>query len=479
MVIGSRFSFTNFSTWNDKGRVPMISASALGQALLALLVHSEDHAGFIAEEVDHKLFHGKVNQKIARASIEYIKQYGRPPGDQIELLLEVDISRGEEGKLLFQTLEDLPGQFKALQPDFVLNELDAWKKIQQITAAAEEAIEAASRGDLAGAEKAFDSRPVKLDDGKTSIWFQSPEIFRASDNADLEYFSSGVEAIDDLGCRPERKTITCWIAPTGRGKTWALINTMKAAIQHHHTVLYVSLEVSAEKVGQRLLQSMFALTKKDGQNIKIARMLASAGGTPQLEFTEYYREGLNASRDKIQRKLMRINSWPKVLIQQYPTGQLTLGQLRRELDTLEKKGFKPDVILIDAPHNMTLDVAQLRLELGRLWVGLRGLAVERDCVIVGASQGNKASDTVKMVDRSHVAEDWSIVGTCDAIYTYSQTAEEYKMGLSRLFIAKYRDESDRGLVLNTQSYTTGQFSIFSTLMAKGVAAELEKALGGE
>jgi hypothetical protein len=33
--------------------------------------------------------------------------------------------------------------------------------------------------------------------------------------------------------------------------------------------------------------------------------------------------------------------------------------------------------------------------------------------------------------------------------------------------------------LNTQSYTTGQFSIFSTLMAKGVAAELEKALGGE
>ena len=457
----------------------MISASALGQALLALLVHSEDHAGFIAEEVDHKLFHGKVNQKIARAAIAYAKQYGRPPGDQIELLLEVDINRGEEGKLLFQTLEDLTGQFESLQPDFVLTELDSWKKIQQITAAAEEAIEAASRGDLLGAEKALDSRPVKLDDGKTSIWFQSPEIFRAADNADLEYFSSGVDAIDDLGCRPERKTLSCWIAPTGRGKTWALVNTMKAAILHHHTVLYVSLEVSAEKIGQRLLQSMFALTKKDGQNIRIARMMPTAGGSPQLEFTEYFREGLATCRDKIQKKLMSINSWPKVLIQQYPTGQLTLGQLRRELETLEKRGFKPDVIIIDAPHNMTLDVAQLRIELGRLWVGLRGLAVERGCAVIGASQGNKASDSVKMVDRSHVAEDWSIVGTCDAVYTFSQTAEEYKMGLSRLLIAKYRDETDRAMVLNTQSYATGQFSIYSTLMAKGVSAELERVLGGE
>jgi KaiC/GvpD/RAD55 family RecA-like ATPase len=457
----------------------MISASALGQALLALLVHSEDHAGFLAEEVDHRLFHGKINQKIARVSIDYIKQYGRPPGDQIELLLEVDISRGEEGKLLFQTIEGLPEQFKALQPDFVLAELDSWRKIQQITKAAEDAIEAACRGDLPAAEKAMDSRPVAINDAKTSIWFQSPEVFRASDNADLEFFSSGVEAIDNLGCRPERKTITCWIAPTGRGKTWALLNTMKAAIQHHHSVLYISLEVSAEKIAQRLLQAVFALSKKEGQNVKIARMKETNLGAAEMEFSEYFREGLEQNRYKIMKKLMGVKSWPKVLIQQYPTGQLSYSRLCHELDNLEKKGFKPDVLIIDAPHNMALNTKELRLELGRLWVNLRGLSVERNFVVVGASQGNKASDTVKMVDRSHVAEDWSIVGTCDAVYTFSQTAQEYALGISRLLVAKYRDESDRGLIMNSQCYAIGQFSIYSTLMAKGVAAELERMTGGE
>jgi replicative DNA helicase len=254
---------------------------------------------------------------------------------------------------------------------------------------------------------------------------------------------------------------------------------MKAAIQHHHSVLYISLEVSAEKIAQRLLQAVFALSKKEGQNVKIARMKETNLGAAEMEFSEYFREGLEQNRYKIMKKLMSVKSWPKVLIQQYPTGQLSYNQLCHELDNLEKKGFKPDVLIIDAPHNMALNTKELRLELGRLWVNLRGLSVERDLVVVGASQGNKASDTVKMVDRSHVAEDWSIVGTCDAVYTFSQTAQEYALGISRLLVAKYRDESDRGLIMNSQCYAIGQFSIYSTLMAKGVAAELERMTGGE
>ena len=456
----------------------MISTAALGQALLAMLCYDKEQAEVLASRIDPKLFQGRTNQAIAKAAVEYIKQYRTPPGDQLELILENELRRGEEGRLLQQTLDGMFEQYQAIQPEFILTELDTWTTAQKINQAAEEAIEAVARGDVEAAKKAMAVPDELKKTGSQGIRLKDPAaMFRAADQQDAEFFSSGVDAIDKLGLTPARKTLTCWMASTGKGKSWALINTLRAAIQHHHTALYITLELSEEKVAQRLLQCMFSLTKSEAVDIRVPFFRVGESGNSAIDFRQLQRGSLTARRKDIMQRLATARSWPDVLIKEFPTGLFSFMDLNVYLDQLARDGFQPDVIIIDQADNMALDADNLRIATGRLWVGLRGVAVARNAAVVTASQGNRESEVSKTVDKRHVAEDWSKMGTCDTVYTYSQTAQEYQIGLSRLLVAKYRDEADRVLVLNSQAYQIGQFSLDSVLMARNVAAEVEKLTG--
>lgn len=458
----------------------MISTAALGQALLALLCYDKERAESLSLRLDPKLFQGRTNQIIARAAVDYIKQYRLPPGDQLELLLENELRRGEEGRLLGQTIDGLFEQYQAVQPEFIITELDGWTRAQLINQAAEAAIEAVARGDVAAAEKAFSLPTTGERKGSQGIWLNDPVgMFRAVDQQSNEFFSSGVDAIDKLGTTPQRKTLTCWMASTGKGKSWALINTLRGAIQYGHTAVYITLELSEEKVAQRLLQALFSLSKSEMREVRVPFFKTDAQGGTTIDFRQLQRDSVLSKRKDIQKRLAEATSWPRILIKEFPTGMLSLQELNLYLDEKEKEGFDPDEIIIDQADNMELDTENLRIATGRLWVCLRGLAVARNAAVITASQGNRESETSKTVDKRHAAEDWSKMGTCDAVYTYSQTAQEYTLGLSRLLVAKYRDETDRVMILNAQSYAIGQFSLDSVIMARGVASEVERLTGGD
>jgi len=143
------------------------------------------------------------------------------------------------------------------------------------------------------------------------------------------------------------------------------------------------------------------------------------------------------------------------------------------MESLEQeKGFKPDLTIIDYADLMKLDAAMLRVDTGRLYRELRGIAVSKDTAMVSASQGNRESETANVVRKTNVAEDWSKIGTADGVLTYSQTEEEHRLGLARLYAAAMREAEDQYLVLISQAYKIGQFCTDSTMMSAHVINEM-------
>jgi hypothetical protein len=97
---------------------------------------------------------------------------------------------------------------------------------------------------------------------------------------------------------------------------------------------------------------------------------------------------------------------------------------------------------------------------------LRAICIERNIAGVTAHQLSKAGEQAAMATGTHLAEDWSIMGTCDAVMTYSCTDLEFEFGLGRMYVAKARSDQDRFQIVLTQSYKIGAFCLDSMYMPR-------------
>ena len=167
----------------------------------------------------------------------------------------------------------------------------------------------------------------------------------------------------------------------------------------------------------------------------------------------------------MEKKIKATVSGKDLIIKAFPTSSLTMQGFELYLDALERvHKFVPDVVCFDYPDLQKIDVDSLRTELGAIFKEHRGLAVRRNYALVTVTQGNRESAKARVTTDTHVAEDYSKIATADTVITYSQTNEEKRLGLARLFVANARTEEDKFTVLITQQYQMGQFAIDSVRM---------------
>ena len=92
-------------------------------------------------------------------------------------------------------------------------------------------------------------------------------------------------------------------------------------------------------------------------------------------------------------------------------------------------------------------------------------------------QSNRAGAGSAKVTDVHVGEDFSVVQTVDKSITYSQTEQEKKLNLARLYVSKNRNDEDKFTVLISQAYGIGQFCLESTMMHSKYWKRLEDEVG--
>lgn len=454
-------------------------SGALEDNIITLLISHPIAAPQIALQVSADLYSTPQYRRIAQAAMDWLTKYGQPVGfAHIKDCFERELSRPtDEGILLAKTFLGMEELSEDIQHEAVLTQLQYFirkREVYQTLSAATDLL-AADKLDEA-LEEIFKTR-TKISAVNRGVWLHDDEWFSFLNREEIRGFSSGIGALDEGNLYVRRGWLLLFIAATGMGKSWYLIQAGKEALFQGHKVLHISLENDLEQCQLRWTQSMLGLTadQASAQHITMIRYDAQKK-VLGFDTNTITTEGLaNLSRSRLTEDLKPWRRRGQLRVDWFPSGSLTLSGLNAHLEYLSRaENFRPDVVLIDYADQMQIDAENLRVATGRLIIGLRGLAGMRNFACFTASQGNRSSIDAKLVTKTMVAEDISKTHTADIVLTYSQTKDEYDRRVARILVAKARSAKDRWIAVVTQNYETGQFVLDSAYFSAPTAAELKR-----
>jgi len=443
--------------------------NALQENVLTLLCFDTESALLVRHCIVPRLFENHIYRKIVMKAVDYIDMYKQAPGDHLPDLLEEELQNDKTKQIYIDTLHQLHQLKDSINSEFILTELKQFIRQQNLKLALVEAVECVKQGQVSQAEVVlYNSLRHTLDVFDSGIHFDNTKQILGFLNKQDDIFYTGIYDLDKSGVCPARKELFTFLAPSNRGKSWALIHFGKKSLQQRLKVLHISLEMSEDRIAQRYIQSFFSISKNSSEVslpiIDRDRLGKFVGVTTHLEsnILTFQDSKIHA---KLKDKLEKIGTRYSLVIKQFPTGHLTISALQAYLNNLEQsEKFIPDIIILDYADLMKIDTKNLRIDTGRIYKELRGIAVERNIALITASQSNRESESVTLITMKHLAEDYSKAAISDNIVSYNQTALEKKLGLARLFVAKSRNDESGQTIIITQSYTTGQFCLDSSLM---------------
>tara|TARA_R110000824_G_scaffold120991_9_gene276848 strand:- start:724 stop:2022 length:1299 start_codon:yes stop_codon:yes gene_type:complete len=228
------------------------------------------------------------------------------------------------------------------------------------------------------------------------------------------------------------KELAMVVAPPGVGKSLYLVNQGVQALINNKKVLYISLEMSEDRIAARFDSVMTLIPQKK----------------------------LKDSLNLLQKRLELFGAkFPggQLMIKEFPTGLANINDIRSLLVQLENyEDFKPDVVLIDylellRPTREGLAEYQAQQ---RISEELRGIAVECDVLVWTATQTNRQGRSVKLITDAELADAYGKIRTCDYAISLNQTEEEFDDGVMRCYVMKSRNGKQRFVVPLSLDYTT-------------------------
>ena len=219
------------------------------------------------------------------------------------------------------------------------------------------------------------------------------------------------------------KELAMVIAPPGVGKSLWLVNQAGESMMEGRRVLYVSLEMSEDKIAQRF-DSVTTLIpqahlKEPSAQLKVAERLS------------IFRTNFPDSR---------------LVIKEFPTGTVNVNALRALLVQLRNyEEFVPDVIIVDYLELMR-PVRENQHEYQaqqRIAEELRGLAMEMKVLLWTATQTNRQGRSVKIITDAELGDSYGKIRTCDFAVSLNQNEEEFDNGTMRAYVVKSRNGRPR------------------------------------
>ena len=448
--------------------------SSLQEAVLTVLAVDNKFGSSIAGQVRPEHFDGQY-RNIAAAVLSYRRKYSKAPGQaHLEEVVLGAVTDQQSVSSLRRVLGRLLVQAVNINTEYVANRAHEFVRGQVIKTALMEAsdrfLQEQEEDLVPDVERilltALTSRQEGLDAG---IFMNDDEHALAFLDQKAKAYALDIRELDMLGIGPAHKQLLLYIAAKNAGKSWFAVHCGRQVLMQRGRVVHISLEMSEDEVLGRYHQTFFAASQKATHYIRT--MLDVDSLKRYVGFTsERLKTDDSFDRPDVRQWLKTLRQpwgthFGRLVVKGFPSGTLTIDHLTGYLDYLgAAHNFIPDAVIIDYPDLMSVDRNKFRLDLGRIYVDLRGIAQERNLAMVAPTQGNRDSWTASRVGGHMVSEDASKVMTADTVLTYSQTESENKLGLARLHVAYARHAMKGSTVLITQSYTTGQYVLESSLM---------------
>jgi|GEM_PF-1694515 len=457
-------------------------SGALQENVLTLLCFNTEAAKTIRAAIDPKLFESRVYQDIATHAVDFIDKYGEAIAEHLPDVIE-GVLEGDDKKkatLYKRTLDNLYSAREHVNTDYIIGQLQNFVHLQTLKGSILKAVDSIEAGKVDEAElelqKGLKSQLVTFDIGTSFVDVKSSLSFF---NTVDEGIPVGIKALDDAGIMPSPGTMFLFIAPAKKGKSWFLTQAGKYALLQRKRVLVVTLEMSEAAYSMRFVMNFFSVTKRQAR-VAVPRFRQNdEGAFIGIDFEDVQRPTLgdDGVRKMIEKNIkQRFRNSNPLIIKHFPMMSLTMDHFKVYLDTLERlHKFIPEVVVFDYPDLMKISADNVRMETSTIFREHRGLAAERGYSLVTATQGNRQSAEARTTLDTHVAEDYSKIATADTVVTYSQTPEEKRLGLARLYVANSRNEQDKFSVLITQAYDMGQFALDSARMGNDYWQRIDAA----
>lgn len=205
------------------------------------------------------------------------------------------------------------------------------------------------------------------------------------------------------------KTLNIALAGTGVGKSLFMCHMAAATLLQSKNVLYVTLEMSEEKIAERIDANLL--------NVNIQELAQ----LPKMMFENK----VNSLAKKTQGKL---------IVKEYPTASAHVGHFRALLNDLAlKKDFRPDIIFIDYLNICSSQRFKGSLVNSYTFVKaiaeeLRGLAVEFNVPIVSATQTTRSGYGSSDVELTDTSESFGLPATADLMFALISTEDLEQVG---------------------------------------------------
>ena len=393
------------------------------RGILFLVKQDKNFFSQITALIKPEYFEYSTHSNIYRAVVEYFEKYREIPVDEF-ILEECKALKGP--KEMISAYEDEMEFINALDPsavanpEFYLDKIEAFAQKAALKEAITESIEHIQEDNFDAIEDTIRraltvSRNVNL--GQNYFEDVMDRWVRAMDASHERKYATVLPTLNrELEGGLSAKEIAMVVAPPGVGKSLYLVNQAVISLMEGRNVLYVSLEMSEDKIAQRF-DSVATLINQRSLPLQQDSL------RKRLDvFQEHFPDG-------------------KLRIKEYPTGLATVNTLRALLSQLRNhEGFVPDVLIVDylelLEYGREAPEYQAQEMIARQ---LRGLAVEHNILVWTATQTNRQGKNVQVITDNELGDSYNKFRTMDYSISLNQTELEMDEGRMRCYVMKSRN----------------------------------------
>ena len=374
------------------------------------LVYNENYGRKAIPFLKEEYFHNVADRTVFGLMHEYVEKYNSFPSKEA---LGIDLANKSLGQQTFNEAKEVIESLSAEETklDWLLDQTEKFCQEKAIYNGIMQSIQILD--DKTG-ERAKGSIPKILSDAlgvsfDTSIGHD----FLEDSNTRFEFYHTKEVRIPfDMdyfnkitGGGLPRKTLNIALAGTGVGKSLFMCHCASANLLGGLNVLYITLEMSEEKIAERIDANLLDIP------------MSELGTIP---------------KDMYERRVAKLKSKAKgkLIIKEYPTACAGSGNFRHLLNELKlKKNFIPDVIYIDY-LNICMSS---RLKAGNninsytyvkaIAEELRGLAVEFNVPVISATQTTRSGYSSSDVGLEDTSESFGLPATADLMFALIATDE--------------------------------------------------------
>ena len=391
------------------------------EKLTRLVLEDRQFSDQIGEVMDVGFFETKYLQVFNRKIFDYKEKYGTHPTKSIvETILRTELE--EENELVKKQVREFFA--RTFFTDFELKDSDYVKENALEFCKKQKLKEAMIKSCELLKDNSFEKIKNTLDDALklgTDTDFGYDYLLDFEKRFEIQSrspVSTGWKEPDDLlrgGLGKGELGVV--VAPTGAGKSMALVHLGTQAIKQGLNVIHYTLELTDTVVASRYDSCI----------------------------TGFGLNALHGLKDEIYEKIKDMSGG--LIVKEYPTKSASPQTLKAHLEKLRKREVPIDMIIVDYGDLLRPVSAQKEKinELESIYEEMRGMAQEYECPVWTASQTNRSGLNAEVITMESISEAFNKCFVADFIFSISRTAEDKVGKTARMFVAKNRNGPD-GLV---------------------------------